>query len=379
MDTMSDGAVGKTLENKDGAIGFRPNEAKQTLSNLHTDQYKAQQQEFSDAGKDGGMADKVIEKTKVALKNPSLIANSVVESVPSILASGAMGRATGIANPVVAGAVGEGISMAGSQAEQIRQNTVDGNLTANQSLASVGTGALGSLFSLAGGRVAQKLGIGDANTLLAGGRAGAADIANEIASMPAKSVPRKVIEGALHEGLLEELPQSVSEQILQNLALSKPWSDGIEDAAVMGTLAGMAMGAAAGPMHGGHGNNQSSNSVEQDNLQQNQNIDVPQLGMRDQAIDGEYIPRQDMSSQDPQQRTAYTYDQQSTDAENLLGNNNSNFGAPDDLAGSNPSDIPPNGPNTPIAPNGSYFDAPQNHRSKWVLIPITDQCHRQQL
>jgi hypothetical protein len=369
MDTMSDGAVGKTLENKDGAIGFRPNEAKQTLSNLHTDQYKAQQQEFSDAGKDGGMADKVIEKTKVALKNPSLIANSVVESVPSILASGAMGRATGIANPVVAGAVGEGISMAGSQAEQIRQNTVDGNLTANQSLASVGTGALGSLFSLAGGRVAQKLGIGDANTLLAGGRAGAADIANEIASMPAKSVPRKVIEGALHEGLLEELPQSVSEQILQNLALSKPWSDGIEDAAVMGTLAGMAMGAAAGPMHGGHGNNQSSNSVEQDNLQQNQNIDVPQLGMRDQAIDGEYIPRQDMSSQDPQQRTAYTYDQQSTDAENLLGNNNSNFGAPDDLAGSNPSDIPPNGPNTPIAPNGSYFDAPQKPSEQMGIDP----------
>jgi hypothetical protein len=42
--------------------------------------------------------------------------------------------------------------------------------------------------------------------------------------------------------LLEELPQSVSEQILQNLALDKPWHDGVENAAVMGTLAGMAMG-----------------------------------------------------------------------------------------------------------------------------------------
>ncbi len=41
----------------------------------------------------------------------------------------------GIANPVVAGAVGEGAVMAGSQAEQIRQETVDGRLTADQSLA----------------------------------------------------------------------------------------------------------------------------------------------------------------------------------------------------------------------------------------------------
>ncbi|WP_111894274.1 PLxRFG domain-containing protein [Acinetobacter sp. MB5] len=375
---MSDGATGKILQDK-GVYNAKA--VRDELNTWHTDQYQEQlkqkanipKQEIKEGDSLSTQAGKLFNNTKEYLKfykdNPAMIANTAAESIAPMIAGGLLGRATGIANPVVAGAVGEGLSMTGSQAEQIRQNTVDGRLTADQSLASVGTGALGSLFSLAGGRVAQKLGIGDANTLLAGGRAGAADIANEIASMPAKSVPRKVIEGALHEGLLEELPQSVSEQILQNLALSKPWSDGIEDAAVMGTLAGMAMGAAAGPMHGGHGNNQSSNSVEQDNLQQNQNINAPQLGMRDQAIDGEYIPRQDMSSQDPQQHTTYTYDQQSTDAENLLGNNNSNFGAPDDLAGSNPSDIPPNGPNTPIAPNGSYFDAPQKPSEQMGIDP----------
>jgi hypothetical protein len=58
-----------------------------------------------------------------------------------MLLGGVLGRASGIANPVVAGAVGEGAVMAGSQAEQIRQETVDGRLTADQSLASVGTGA----------------------------------------------------------------------------------------------------------------------------------------------------------------------------------------------------------------------------------------------
>jgi len=261
MDTMSDGAVGKTLENKNGAIGFRPREAKQALSDLHTDQYKAQQQEFADAGKDGDWADKVVDKTKVALTNPSLIANTVVESVPSMLAGGVLGRASGIANPVVAGAVGEGAVIAGSQAEQIRQETVDGRLTADQSLAGATTGVLGGLIGFAGGRIAQKLGIGDVDTMLVNGKLGPAEIAGEIAAMPAKSLPRRVVEGAISEGFLEELPQSVSEQILQNLALDKPWSDGIEDAAVMGTLAGMAMGGAAGIAQGQNLTTLNSNQV----------------------------------------------------------------------------------------------------------------------
>ncbi|MBJ7436845.1 MAG: hypothetical protein JHC54_14365, partial [Acinetobacter sp.] len=121
--------------------------------------------------------------------------------------------------------------MAGSQAEQIRQETVDGRLTADQSLAGATTGVLGGLIGFAGGRIAQKLGIGDVDTMLVNGKLGPAEIAGEIAGMPAKSLPRRVIEGAISEGFLEELPQSVSEQILQNLALDKPWSDGIEDAA----------------------------------------------------------------------------------------------------------------------------------------------------
>lgn len=348
MDVMSDGAVGKTLENKDGAIGFRPKEAKQALGNLHTDQYKAQQQEFADAGKDGNWADKVVDKTKVALTNPSLIANTVVESVPSMLAGGALGRASGIANPVVAGAVGEGAVMAGSQAEQIRQETVDGRLTADQSLAGVGTGALGGLIGFAGGRLAQKMGIGDVDTMLVNGRFGPADIAGEIASMPAKSLPRRVIEGAISEGFLEELPQSVSEQVIQNLALDKPWHDGIEDATVMGTLAGMAMGGAANILSG-----RNTGTESQDNQQQSGSPNLPsappQLGSSpDNALTGEYIPREDVSQGGNQGRTAFVYDQPSMDADNLLNNNGFDYGS---AATANPVS-----PDTPPAPNGNYFD-----------------------
>ncbi|UYF70477.1 PLxRFG domain-containing protein [Acinetobacter ursingii] len=375
MDVMSDGATGKILENKNGTVGFRPKEAKQALGDLHTDQYKAQQQEFADAGKDGNWVDKVVDKTKVSLTNPSLIANTVVESVPSMLAGGALGRASGIANPVVAGAVGEGAVMAGSQAEQIRQQTVDGRLTADQSLSGVGTGALGGLIGFAGGRLAQKMGIGDVDTMLVTGRAGPAEIAGEIASMPAKSLPRRVIEGAISEGFLEELPQSVSEQVIQNLALDKPWHDGIEDAAVMGTLAGMAMGGAANILSG-----RNTGTESQDNQQQSGSPNLPsappQLGSSpDNALTGEYIPREDVSQGGNQGRTAFVYDQPSMDADNLLNNNGFDYGS---AATGNPVS-----PDTPPAPNGNYFDG--DYGSEAVFddllnsVPSASQTPSQQM
>ena len=355
MDVMSDGATGKTLENKDGTVGFRPKEAKQALGDLHTDQYKAQQQEFADAGKDGNWVDKVVDKTKVALTNPSLITNTVVESVPSMLAGGLLGRASGIANPVVAGAVGEGTVMAGSQAEQIRQETVDGRLTADQSLAGVGTGALGGLIGFAGGRLAQKMGIGDVDTMLVTGRAGPADIAGEIASMPAKSLPRRVVEGAISEGFLEELPQSVSEQVIQNLALDKPWHDGIEDAAVMGTLAGMAMGGASNIISG---RDSTQKDDQTDSNTPNPPSEPPQLGSSpDNSLTGEYIPRGDMPQGDNQGRTNFVYDQPNTDADNLLNNN---YKADPDFDTSGNFD-PSNDPNSPLSPSGgNYFDDTAN-------------------
>lgn len=347
MDVMSDGATGKTLEE---TVGFRPKEAKQALSNLHTDQYKAQQQEFADAGKEGSWADKVVDKTKVALTNPSLIANTVVESVPSMLAGGVLGRASGIANPVVAGAVGEGAVMAGSQAEQIRQETVDGRLTADQSLAGATTGVLGGLIGFAGGRIAQKLGIGDVDTMLVNGKLGPAEIAGEIAVMPAKSLPRRVVEGAISEGFLEELPQSVSEQILQNLALDKPWSDGIEDAAVMGTLAGMAMGGAANILFGHNTGTEPQNNQQQSGTPNLPSV-PPQLGSGpDNALTGEYIPRENAPQGDNQGRTAFVYDQPLMDADNLLSNNyegDADFNTSGNL---DPS-------NNPLSPSGgNYFE-----------------------
>ncbi|QLI49470.1 hypothetical protein vBPaeMUSP25_31 [Pseudomonas phage vB_PaeM_USP_25] len=246
LDIPTGGRVGKFLENEDGMVGFRPRQAKEYLSDLHTDQYKAQQQQFQEA-------EGVLDKTGVALSNPSLIANTVTESIAPMLSGGVAARGIlattklgqmGVKGAATAGALGEGAVMAGAQAEAIRQETDDGLLTPGQSGAAVATGALGSVFGYAGGRLAQKLGIGDVDTMLARGIT-PDQVAADLATAPAKSIPRQVIEGAISEGFFEELPQSVSEQIIQNLALDKEWSEGVDEAIVMGTLAGMAMGGPA--------------------------------------------------------------------------------------------------------------------------------------
>jgi hypothetical protein len=235
-DIPTGGRVGKFLENKGGAFGFRPKQAKEYLASMQSDDLQGKQQQFQ-------QADGIIDKAGVALSNPSLIANAVAESVPLMGAGAVPARAIMAVAPkvgaVAAGAIGEGAVGAGSAAEAIRQETDDGLLTPAQSGLAAATGAATSAFGFAGGKLAQRMGIGDVDTMMTQG-------AIKTAGAPsAKSIPRQVVEGAIAEGWLEELPQSVSEQVLQNLALNKPWHEGVDDAAVMGTLSGMAMGGAA--------------------------------------------------------------------------------------------------------------------------------------
>ena len=68
-----------------------------------------------------------------------------------------------------AGAGGEGLAMAGSAAEQIRQETDDGLLTPTQSGIAAATGVAGAALGVGGAKLAQRLGVGDADTMLAQG------------------------------------------------------------------------------------------------------------------------------------------------------------------------------------------------------------------
>lgn len=238
FDIVTGGAAGKFLENEGGAVGFRPKEAKAALDTmLSPEQQKANQAVQEAQG--------FLDTTLAALKNPSVIFSAAAEAVPSMLGGGVVARtllkmapAAGVGGRIAAGAAGEGVVAAGAQAEGIRQETADGRLTGTQSLVAAASGLATGVLGLLGGAVARKLGIADIDTILAG--KGSPEVT--------KGFLRRVLEGAIAEGGLEELPQSVQEQVAQNYALGRPLGEGVAQAAVLGALTGGLMGAGGNAM-----------------------------------------------------------------------------------------------------------------------------------
>ena len=324
-DLYSDGRAGKAVDNL--SENFKLGDGRKYWQDQKTDHAKVQSQEFADA-------EGIIDKTKVALSNPSMITNTVVESLPSMALGGLAGRglnvaSKGLINPVAAGAAGEGLVMAGAQAEQIRQETDDGLLTGKQVAAAAGTGVVGGLLGFLGGTVAKKLGFEDVDTLMARG-VKPEQMANEISQIPFSSIPKSVVLGAISEGLLEEMPQSVTEQVLQNYALDKDLFEGVDDAIVMGTLAGMAMGgtvAGASQASKWAGQPNTDNPVsgdETDTTGSTPMLPAPTggnggSGLGFDGLQGEYIPAGQQDAVDPvQARQNFEYDQMPTDAERQI-------------------------------------------------------------
>ncbi|MBX9914098.1 MAG: hypothetical protein K2Y25_09375, partial [Pseudomonadaceae bacterium] len=228
-DIVTGGQAGKLAEN----AGFRPKDAKAMLDDLYSPEQKAANQKIQEA-------DGFVDTLSASVQNPSTIAHTVLESAPAMLAGGVVGRGVGALARLPAwalGAAGEGVVGAGAAAEGTRQQTEDGLLTGKQAalsaLSGIGTGVIGA----AGGKLANKLGIGDADTFLAGGATGA----------PAKpmSLGGRIAAGAASEGLLEEAPQSAQEQILSNIALDRDAMQGVGSAVATGLLAGGVMGGGA--------------------------------------------------------------------------------------------------------------------------------------
>lgn len=249
-DIPTGGRVGKFTE----GIGYKPKQAKEIL-----DTYLSPAQQA--ANKQVEQADGFVDTVGAAVQNPSTILHAGVESLPlmgagGVAARGLMGAlgtkvavpaSAGVAEvlapkvaPWIAGAFGEGLVGAGSAAEQIRQQTEDGLLTAGQALAGVGSGLGTGAFNLVGGRLAQKFGFADPDTLLA---QGLGKVSKEAAEEGEKGVIRRIIEGGISEGVFEEMPQSAQEQVWQNAALGKPLTEGVGSAMGMGMLTGAAMGA----------------------------------------------------------------------------------------------------------------------------------------
>ena len=242
---------GRAFRDTADSFGLKAREWGDNLSQMQSEGYRAKQQEFDNQN---GFLDKVA----YGIKNPTLITNAVGESLPSMVVGGSVGKGVGkgIAaftgrqvSDTAAAATGEGLMMAGQQAANIQKES--NGLTTGQALASLGTGAIGGGLGMLGGKVADKMGLADADTYIVG-KMGGKKMAGEVSDKAAKwtNVPNSVVKGVLSEGLLEELPQSLSEQIIQNIATDKHWSDGLDSAAAMGVLAGGSMGGAFGGASG---------------------------------------------------------------------------------------------------------------------------------
>lgn len=228
-DMATGGQAGKISE--DG-FGFKPKEAKETISSWQSPELQYARAKVAEA-------DGFVPTVKALVQNPSAIVDTALESAPSML--GGAGVAKGVIKglpkiaPFVAAAIGEGTVTAGQTAEQVRQESPSGTTSVKQNLIAAGSGALTGMIGLAGGKIAKTLGIGDLDVILAGGKGAAAN----------KNLLRRVAEGAFTEGILEELPQSAQEQVAQNLALNKPWNEGVAKSAASGMIVGGLMGMTA--------------------------------------------------------------------------------------------------------------------------------------
>ena len=200
--------------------------------------------QYSDAQKEANRkvneAEGFLPTTGALLKNPSVVAHSLVESAPSMLAAGGIGRGLvlveGAASPVLASAAGEGLISSGSTHEQIRQGSPSGNVTPMQSNAAALSGFTTGTLTMIGGRLANRLGFGDIDTMLASG-------SREVAGKGGvKEVARRIIGGGISEGFFEEMPQSAQERIWLNAATGRPLLDGVPADSAQGLVVGVAMG-----------------------------------------------------------------------------------------------------------------------------------------
>ena len=235
-------------------LGYNSSKIDEFITGFQSPQSQLQQQEVKDAKG-------FVNSLYTTAVNPLALLDTVAQSIPSMFLGGAAGGAlfrklmadatnkaaalklTGaaaekfIANRVIsqgtAAGIGEGVLTAGSTAEKAREAGVDYKDYVLPALAAgAGTAAIG----VASGKIGEKFGIGDVDTAIAARFSG---LRGKTGSDPSMSLLQG-LKTALKEGLLEEMPQSAQEQVFSNLAMGKPWDEGVPEAAAQGLVAGLA-------------------------------------------------------------------------------------------------------------------------------------------
>lgn len=183
-----------------------------------------------------------VDTVKAYLSNPSAIYTGVGESIPGMIGGAGIGRslmAAGMKSPYIAAGAGEGVISSAMTAQGISDEQEGKELTAKQSAITLGSGVLTAGLGALGGKVAKYFGVEDFDKLLVAG-------ASRGTSSNVKSRLVNAFKGALTESTFEELPQSMQEQIAQNIATGKPFDEGVAQAGATGFITALPVGGIGG-------------------------------------------------------------------------------------------------------------------------------------
>lgn len=245
----SGGKAGEILRD----LGWNPEEATKFLNSKTSEAQQAADQAVHDAK---GFVDTVI----AYAKNPRAIAGGLSEAAPGIATMGLMARKAavtiaekaaapfgGLATAEGAAAAEKAVEAAAGKLMWVSSGT-EGALSAGQ-IADQAQGAGREysdylLPSVAGGAGTAVIGRGAGKVM--GGSAEIPMFTGSHAGAMTGNWATRTAKSIFSEGFLEEMPQSAQEQVFQNLALGKPWNEGVPEAAAAGAVVGSAMGGAMG-------------------------------------------------------------------------------------------------------------------------------------
>ena len=194
-------------------------------------------------------AEGVAGNIQAMFEHPTATGALLMESAPSMVAGGILGKVAKVAGLTAslstAAGIGEGVIAGGSAAENLRAQSEDKLMSGKDIGASLGTMATTFALGKFGSEATKALGGIDIDTLFAGGaRKAAAKVVGEEATSP--GVFKRILMSTFGEGVLEEAPQSALETMWQNYATDRPLTEGVESSAIKGGLLGSIMGATAG-------------------------------------------------------------------------------------------------------------------------------------
>ena len=252
-DLMSFGAAGRALE----GLGYNPQKVNSFFDGMKSATSRNQEQNVAEA-------EGFVGTIQALGVNPAALVNSIAESVPGIVATGYGGgkiarsvidrfakeaaakglvrteaqdfiRNSAIATLSASGA--EGLQTAGSVAEAGRQS---GEGFTTYAPAAIGAGVTTAAISGIVNKFAAAHGVGDLQTHIAANVAGLAG-SGIGKGLKGTAFLRELLTEGTKEGVFEEMPQSATEQIFNNIATGKPWDQGVDKAAAQGLVLGASM------------------------------------------------------------------------------------------------------------------------------------------